>query len=187
MAGHQLRLDADQQGLLAGLVGRRAIALVAPVFQLTDMETMRPGHGTFWLGHVEGRSDQDPGRFFKFGGELVSGPGYVDAPHFRFEEADHPDGVPAKLDVSLGFPRVIGECSWLSLHDEIVRITLYEEDWTEEGFDVRRDCAVKLDLSEGRSVLLLVDDSSGPTVTAAFTPKGIQSLSRYLTVRTVLR
>lgn len=34
------------------------------------------------------------GRFLPIGGELVSGPGCVDVPGFRFEEAAAPEGHP---------------------------------------------------------------------------------------------
>jgi hypothetical protein len=34
--------------------------------------------------------------------------------------------------------------------------------------------------------VLLVDDTSGPVVTAGFTPKGVKSLTQFLNLRTVL-
>jgi hypothetical protein len=82
---------------------------------------------------------------------------------------------------------VVCDCSELSLHDEIARIAIYDEEWDEEGLRVRRDCAVELMFSEGgRSLVLLVDDTSGPVVTAGFTPKGVKSLTQFLNLRTVL-
>jgi hypothetical protein len=186
MAIGELHIAGEQRRRLEGLVGKRAIALVARVFRLTDMETMRAGAGDFWLCYVEPGPNPMPGRFFRFGGELMSGEGFTDAPQFRFEEAEAPGDVPAALDTSLGFPRMLGDHSELSLHDEIQRITIYEEAWDEEGLRVTRDCGVRLDFSAGRSLVVLVDDSSGPTITVAFTPKGIASLTRYLTVRTVV-
>lgn len=183
----EVRITGDQLALLNALVGRRAIALISRIFKITDMETMRPGLGDFWLCHVERGDDPLSGRFLHIGNELVSGPGYVDAPVFRFEEAEAPTGLPAQLDTSLGFPRVLCDCSELSLHDEIVRVVIYEETWDEEGLRVRRDCAIKLEFSEGgRSLVLLVDDISGPVVTAGFTPKGVNSLTRFLSPRTIL-
>jgi hypothetical protein len=182
----ELRIADEQHRMLHDLVGKRAIALVARVFRLTDMETMRAGTGDFWLCFVERSDALVPGRFFHFGADLASGEGFTDAPQFRFQVADAPGDVPAGMDISLGFPRMLGDHSELSLHDEIRRITIYEEAWDEEGLRVRRDCGLLFEFSAGRSLFLLVDDSSGPVVTAAFTPRGINSLTRYLTLRTVV-